>query len=96
MILSFRDQATEDFYHNRPTHRATRFPANIRSTALRKLDVLNAAYRLTDLQMPPGNRLEPLKGDLNGFFSIRVNDQWRLIFRWDNNNAYDVALIDYH
>jgi len=46
--------------------------------------------------MPPGNRLEPLKGDLNGFFSIRVNDQWRLIFRWDNNNAYDVALIDYH
>jgi proteic killer suppression protein len=60
------------------------------------LDVLNAAYRLTDLQMPPGNRLESLKGDLNGFFSIRVNDQWRLIFRWDNNNAYDVALIDYH
>jgi plasmid maintenance system killer protein len=49
MILSFRDQATEDFYHNRPTHRAARFPANIRSTALRKLDVLNAAYRLTDL-----------------------------------------------
>jgi toxin HigB-1 len=63
---------------------------------LRKLDVLTAAYRLTDLQMPPGNRLEALKGDLIGFFSIRVNDQWRLIFRWDNNNAYDVALVDYH
>jgi proteic killer suppression protein len=46
--------------------------------------------------MPPGNRLESLKGDLKGFFSIRVNDQWRLIFRWDNNNAYDDALIDYH
>jgi len=46
--------------------------------------------------MPPGNRLEALKGEVNGFFSIRVNDQWRLIFRWDNNNAYDVALVDYH
>jgi toxin HigB-1 len=96
MILSFRDQATEDFYHNRSTHRAARFPANIRSTALRKLDVLNAAHRLTDLEMPPGNRLEALKGDLNGFFSIRVNDRWRLIFQWDNNHAYDVALVDYH
>jgi len=96
MILSFRDQATEDFYHNRPTRRTARFPAIIRSTALRKLDVLNAAHRLTDLQMPPGNRLEALKGDLSGFFSIRVNDQWRLIFRWDNSNVYDVALVDYH
>lgn len=96
MILSFRDQATEDFFHNRPTRRAARFPANIRSTALRKLDVLNAVYRLMDLQVPPGNRLEALKGDLDGFFSIRVNNQWRIIFRWDNNNAYDVALVDYH
>jgi proteic killer suppression protein len=61
-----------------------------------KLDVLNAAHRLVDLQAPPGNRLEALKGDLDGFFSVRVNDQWRLIFRWDNNNAVDVALLDYH
>jgi len=53
MILSFRDQATEDFFHNLPTHRTARFPTNIHSTALRKLDVLNAAHRLTDLQMPP-------------------------------------------
>lgn len=96
MILSFRDQATEDFYHNRSTNRVARFPANIRNTALRKLDILNAAYRLTDLQMPPGNRLEALKGDLVGYFSIRVNDQWRIVFRWDNNNASDVSLVDYH
>ena len=96
MIMSFRDQATEDFYHNRHTHRVTRFPARIRSTAFRKLDVLNAAYRLSDLQVAPGNRLEALKGDLKGFFSIRINDQWRLIFRWERNNAYDVALVDYH
>lgn len=96
MIMSFRDQATEDFYHNRRTHRVAWFPGNIRITALRKLDVLNAAYRLTDLQVPPGNRLEVLKGDLNGFYSIRINDQWRLIFRWESNNAYDVALVDYH
>lgn len=96
MIMSFRDQATEDFYHNRHTHRVARFPARIHSTALRKLDVLNAAYRLTDLQVTPGNRLEALKGDLKGLFSIRINDQWRLIFRWEGNNAYDVALVDYH
>jgi proteic killer suppression protein len=63
---------------------------------VRKLDVLNAAYRLNDLRMPPGNRLEALKGDLEDFFSIRVNDQWRIIFRWEGNNAHDVALVDYH
>jgi len=96
MIQSFRDQATEDLYHNRTTHRTRRFPTDIRSTALRKLDILNAAHRLVDLQMPRGNRLEPLKGDLIGFFSIRVNNQWRLIFRWENDHAYDVALVDYH
>jgi proteic killer suppression protein len=96
MIHSFRDQATEDLYHARQTKRTARFPPGIRRTALRKLDVLNAAYRLNDLSMPPGNRLEALKGDLEGFFSIRVNDQWRIIFRWQGNSAHDVALVDYH
>ena len=96
MILSFRDQATEDFYHNRPTHRAARFPANIRSTALRKLDILNAAHRLTDLQMPPGNRLEALKGDRLGQWSIRINDQWRICFVWTESDAHDVEIVDYH
>ncbi|MBN2147991.1 MAG: type II toxin-antitoxin system RelE/ParE family toxin [Anaerolineales bacterium] len=96
MIVSFRDQTTEDFYHNRKTRRAMSIPPGIRKTAWRKLDILNAAYRLIDLQAPPGNRLEALKGDLEGYFSIRVNDHWRIIFCWEHNDAYDVGLVDYH
>jgi toxin HigB-1 len=96
MIVSFGDSTTEDLYHNRPTSRARRFPANIRSMALRKLDVLNAAHRLDDLRSPPGNRLEALRGDLEGFYSIRVNDQWRIVFRWIDGTAREVSLADYH
>ena len=58
--------------------------------------MLNAASAVLDLKSPPGNRLEALKGDLNGFYSIRVNDQWRVVFRWEQNNAHDVRLMDYH
>lgn len=61
-----------------------------------KLDVLNGASELVDLRSPPGNRLETLKGDWAGYYSIRVNNQWRLVFRWEENNAYEVRLIDYH
>ncbi len=96
MIASFGDSATEDFYHNRPTNRARRFPPTIRSTALRKLDMLNAAHRLDDLRSPPGNRLEALRGDLQGYHSLRVNAQWRIVFRWINDTARDVSLVDYH
>ncbi len=96
MITSFGDAATEDLYHNRPSNRVRRFPANIRKAALRKLDVLNAAHRLDDLRSPPGSRLEMLKGDLQGFHSIRINEQWRIIFRWSGNSAHDVAVVDYH
>jgi len=96
MITSFGDSATEDFYHNRPTNRVRRFPPNIRSTAARKLDVLNAAPRLDDLRSPPGNRLEALRGDLAGFHSIRVNEQWRIVFRWIDGTAREVSLTDYH
>jgi proteic killer suppression protein len=96
MIVSFGDRATEDLYHNRPTSRARRFPGDIVSLALVKLDVLNGAAAVLDLRSPPGNRLEALKGDLKGYHSIRVNEQWRLIFRWEGNNAYEVRLIDYH
>lgn len=96
MIVSFRDPATEDLYHGNPTHRTARFPREILPAALRKLDVLHAAHRLADLRIPPGNRLEALHGDLLGYHSIRVNDQWRILFRWENGNAHDVALVDYH
>ena len=96
MIVSFEDAATEDLYHGRRSNRIRRFPSNIRRTALRKLDVLNGAHQLDDLRAPPGNRLKALKGDLAGFHSIRVNDQWRIIFRWVGNGAHDVSLTDYH
>jgi proteic killer suppression protein len=96
MIVTFRDQATEDLYHGISTHRTSRFPRDIQSAALRKLDMLHAAHHLVDLRVPPGNRLEALRGDLLGFHSIRVNDQWRIIFRWENGNVYNVSLTDYH
>ena len=63
---------------------------------MRKLDVLNGAHELLDLRSPPGNWLEALKGDWLGYHSIRVNEQWRIVFRWESNNAHDVRLIDYH
>lgn len=96
MIVSFGDNATEDLYHGRITHRVRRFPPGIIRMALHKLDMLNAVDRINDLREPPGNRLEALKGDFKGYHSIRVNDQWRVIFQWKDNNAYRVSIIDYH
>ena len=96
MIVSFGDRATEDLYHNRPTGRARRFPRDIVDIALVKMDLLNGAAAVLDLRSPPGNRLETLKGDLKGYHSIQINEQWRLVFRWEDNNAHEVRLIDYH
>jgi len=96
MIASFGDRATEDFYHGRRTKRTRRIPAGIRKTAYRKLDMIEYAHVLQDLLAPPGNRLEALKGDLAGCHSIRINDQWRVIFRWDEGAAHNVTITDYH
>jgi toxin HigB-1 len=96
MIASFADRATEDLYHGRSTARARRFPADVAETALVKMDSLNGAASMLDLRSPPGNRLEALKGDMKGLHSIRVNDQWRLVFRWEGNDAHKVRLTDYH
>jgi proteic killer suppression protein len=96
MIISFRDDATTALYDGNDVRHIRRFPPGIINVAVRKLDMLNAAYRLNDLREPPGNRLELLKGDLAGYYSIRVNDQWRIIFRWVDNNAHDASLTDYH
>jgi toxin HigB-1 len=95
LIASFGDRATEAFFHGR-TSRARRIPANIRTAALRKLDMVNAARELRDLRVPPGNRLEALKGDREGEHSIRVNDQWRIVFRWESGDAHEVTIVDYH
>lgn len=96
VIQSFGDPTTEDLFHGRRTARIRRVPADIVRTALRKLDLLNAAHDLLDLRSPPGNRLERLRGDLDGFHSIRVNDQWRITFRWVDAGPSDVSLTDYH
>ena len=94
MIASFGDRATAALFHGERTPR--RIPAEIRSVALRKLDALNAACSLQDLRAPPGNRLEALRGDLRGHHSIRINDQWRIVFRWTADTAHDVRIVDYH
>ncbi len=96
MIQSFGDQATAAVFHGQPAGKAKRVPPDVRRVALRKLDMLNAAHRLEDLRSPPGNRLEPLKGDRKAFQSIRVNDQWRIVFRWTDAGPADVSLADYH
>lgn len=96
MIASFRDRRTEDLYHGRRSSRVLRIPQDVRDSALRKLDMIHAAVELNDLRTPPGNRLEALRGNLKGFHSIRINDQWRIIFRWETREAYDLEIIDYH
>ena len=96
MIVSFGDRATEDLFHGIRSNRVRRFPPNVAKTALQKLDVINAAHSLDDLRIPPGNRLEALSGDLQDFYSIRVNNQWRIIFRWRQPHAFDVKIVDYH
>ena len=96
MIESFGDRATEDLYHGRRTRQAASLPPALFTVAVRKLDMLNAARTLADLRSPPGNRLELLRGNLVGSHSIRVNEQWRLVFRWEDGNAHDVRIEDYH
>ena len=96
MIVSFGDAATEALYHGSAGRRTRRYPHDVPRTALRKLDMLAAAVTLEDLRVPPGNRLEALKGDLAGEHSIRVNDRWRIVFRWSPRGPSDVRLIDYH
>jgi proteic killer suppression protein len=96
VIVSFGDYATEALFHGQRDAKTRRLPADIRSAALRKLDMLNAAQELLDLRVPPGNRLEALRGDRKGFHSIRVNDPWRLVFRWTPVGPERVSLIDFH
>ena len=96
MIASFGDRATEDLYHGRKTKASRSVPADIIPVALRKLDMMNAAQDLQDLASPPGNRLEALRGNLRGHHSIRINDQWRIVFRWESGEAHSVRVVDDH
>ena len=93
MIVSFRDVETETIWSGR---RSRRLPSDIQAVALRKLRLLNNARRIDDLRVPPANRLEALKGGRRGQYSIRINDQWRICFRWNEGHAYEVEIVDYH
>ena len=93
MIQSFACTDTERLFHRQ---RPKRFPQSIHRVALRKLRMLHRARTLQDLRVPPGNRLESLKGDRKGQYSIRVNDQFRICFAWQSGDAFEVELADYH
>jgi len=93
MIKSFKCKQTEQLFNGK---NQKKFSQAVNNVGKRKLDMLNASFDESDLRVPPSNRFEHLKGDLKGFYSIRVNEQFRVIFRFDNSNAYDVYIDDYH
>lgn len=93
MIESFGDSETERIYAGQ---RSRKLPGDIQHRARRKLRMINQARVLQDLAVPPGNRLEQLQGDWDGFWSIRINQQWRIVFRWEDGRKYDVSILDYH
>ncbi|MEM6732883.1 MAG: type II toxin-antitoxin system RelE/ParE family toxin [Myxococcota bacterium] len=95
-IQSFGNKLAEDLYDDKNTKKTRRFPPELRRAARRKLLYLHDAALLGDLRVPPGNRLEALKGDWKGYHSIRINDQWRVVFRWRDGHALDVQVLDYH
>ncbi len=93
MIKSFRNKETEKIFNRQFS---SKLPQNIQRVARKKLVILDAAPRLNDLRIPPGNQFEALKGDRKGQHSIRINDQWRICFKWIDGDAYDVEITDYH
>lgn len=93
MIRSFADKQTAAVFDG---HRVRALPTHVQHVARRKLKAIDAAKEIDDLRAPPGNRLEKLSGDRSGQWSIRINDQWRLCFRWANGDAHDAAIVDYH
>ena len=96
MIRGFGNQLAEDLYYDRKTKATRSFPPELRRIARRKILFLHDAAELRDLRSPPGNKLEALRGDRKGSHSIRINDQWRVVFVWKGSDAYDVEVVDYH
>lgn len=93
MIKSFGDKESEKIWNGISSKK---FPNEIQDIARRKLRMINNAQDIIDLRVPPANRLEKLKGDLKEYYSIRINNQWRIIFQWINNDAFEIRIIDYH
>ena len=96
MIQAFGNALAQDLFYDKQSKATRSFPPELRRTARRKLLYLHDAADMKDLRMPPGNRLESLKGKWKRFHSIRINDQWRLVFQWSGGDAYGVQIIDYH
>jgi proteic killer suppression protein len=96
VIQSFDDETTADLFRERSTRAARRIPRSVWRVAQRKLKALDVAAQLQDLTVPAGNRLKPLKGDQAGRYSIGINDQYRVTFRWEEGHAYEVRVEDYH
>jgi len=93
MIKTFADKETEKIWNGL---RSRKLPNEIQNVARRKLRMINNAQNMNDLRIPPSNHLEKLSGDLSNFYSIRINKQWRIIFIWKDDNAYELKIIDYH
>ncbi len=96
MIAGFGNKLAEDLFLDRRSKEVLSFQPDVKRAARRKLHYLHDATELVDLRVPPGNRLESLKGSWKGYYSIRINNQWRVVFRWQESNAHDVQIIDYH
>jgi len=96
MVVSFGNRLAEDLFDDRQSKAVRAFPPELRRIARRKLLYLHDAAELRDLRVPPGNRLEGLKGNLKGLHSIRINEQWRVVFHWRDGNAAEVQVVDYH
>ena len=93
MIKSFGNSETEDIWNG---YRVKKLPFEIQNIGRRKLRMINNSVDIADLRIPPANRLEKLSGKLKDFYSIRINDQWRIMFKWNSGNAFEVEIIDYH
>lgn len=93
MILSFRDKESEKIWNSEFTKK---FPIDLQRRSKMKLELLNSAKKLEELRIPPSNRLQALQGDRKGWFSISINDQYRICFQWEKDNAYNVEILDYH
>ena len=96
MLKNLADKTTQDIYDGINSRQARKLPRELHDNTQRLLDQINATPTLDMLRIPPSNRLEKLKGDRAGFWSLRINDQWRIVFRWEGQNALDVQVIDYH
>jgi proteic killer suppression protein len=93
MIQSFGDKETEKIWNG---FRSKKLPNEIQQIARRKLRMINNAQGINDLRIPPSNHLEKLSGNLTGFYSVRINKQWRIVFKWEDNQAFEVEILDYH